>query len=166
MATERQIQANRNNARHSTGPRTEEGKARVSQNPLQLGLLARDAVIPGEDPAEFEAQLAALEVALQPDDALEQELVRQLADAQWRMRRLARIESGYLASCLVKSRHHTENFQPHFLQPGYQGETLLVGNAMLTGTQKLSHLARHDAHLGRHHCSCIARKCHTLPEMR
>ena len=54
MATKKQIQANRNNATKSTGPRTGEGKARVSQNALKHGLLARDAVLPDEDPAEFE----------------------------------------------------------------------------------------------------------------
>ena len=32
MATAAQIQANRANAQNSTGPRTPEGKARVSQN--------------------------------------------------------------------------------------------------------------------------------------
>ena len=53
MATEKQIQANRNNAKKSTGPRTEQGKAASSQNALKHGLLARDAVLPGEDPAEL-----------------------------------------------------------------------------------------------------------------
>ena len=102
MATEKQIQANRNNAKKSTGPRTEQGKSRASQNALKHGLLARDAVLPGEDSADYEAQIAALEADIQPEGALEQELVRQLADAQWRMRRLARIESGYLAACLAR----------------------------------------------------------------
>jgi hypothetical protein len=36
MATEKQIQANRNNAKKSTGPRTEEGKSRVSLMAFQL----------------------------------------------------------------------------------------------------------------------------------
>ena len=145
MATEKQIQANRNNAQNSTGPRTEEGKSRVSQNALKHGLLARDAVLPGEDPADFEAQLAALEADIQPQGALECELVRQLADAQWRLRRLTRIESGYLAACTVKSSRHAENL----LQLGYEGETLLLGHSMLGETQALTHFARYDAHLGR-----------------
>ena len=56
MATKAQIKANRENAKKSTGPRTEEGKARVSLNALKHGLLARDAVLPSEDPAEFDRQ--------------------------------------------------------------------------------------------------------------
>ena len=47
MATKAQIKANRENAKKSTGPRTEEGKQRVSLNALKHGLLARDAVLPG-----------------------------------------------------------------------------------------------------------------------
>ena len=54
MATTAQIQANRLNAQKSTGPRTAEGKERASQNAVKHGLLAREAVIQGEDPAEFE----------------------------------------------------------------------------------------------------------------
>ena len=149
MASQQQIQANRNNAKKSTGPHIEEGKSRASQNALKHGLLARDAVLPDEDPAEFEAQLAALEDALQHEDALEHELVRQMADAQWRLRRLTRIESGYFAACLVKSRRHAKDFQPHFLRPGHEGETLLLGYSILGETQELTHLARYDAHLGR-----------------
>ena len=66
MATRAQIKANGDNAKKSTGPRTEEGKARVANNALKHGLLARDTVLPGEDPAEFDQQLAALEADLQP----------------------------------------------------------------------------------------------------
>ena len=48
MTTDKQRKANRQNAKKSTGPRTEEGKARSSQNGLKHGLLARDAVMAGE----------------------------------------------------------------------------------------------------------------------
>ena len=53
MTSEKQRKANRQNAKKSTGPRTEDGKASTSQNALKHGLLARDAVLPGEDPADF-----------------------------------------------------------------------------------------------------------------
>ena len=42
--------------------------------------------MPGEDPADFDRQLSALEADIQPANSLEFELVRQIADAQWRMR--------------------------------------------------------------------------------
>ena len=54
MATDKQIQANRRNARKSTGPKTEEGKARSRNNALRHGLTAELAVLPHEDPHQYE----------------------------------------------------------------------------------------------------------------
>ena len=149
MATRAQIKAHGNNAKKSTGPRTEEGKARVAKNALKHGLLARDTVLPGEDPADFDSQLAALEADIQPANSLEFQLVRQIADAQWRMRRLVRLETGFIAAAVNDTRHHAEKYRPDRLCPGYDGETLLIGSAMLERTQALVHLARYDGHLSR-----------------
>ena len=149
MPTNAQINANRNNAKRSTGPRTEEGKARAAKNSLKHGLLARDTVLPGEDPAEFDSQLSALEADIQPANSLEFELVRQIADAQWRMRRLTRLETGFLAAAVDDQRRHLEKRRPDELRPGYDGETLLLGSAMLDRTQAFVHLARYDGHLSR-----------------
>ena len=108
MATKAQIRANRKNAKKSTGPRTNEGKARSAQNPLKHGLLARDAVLPDEDPADFDRQLCDLEDTIEPKNALEFALVRQIADAEWRLRRLTRLETGYLAAARDKTHRHNK----------------------------------------------------------
>ncbi len=149
MPTNAQIRANRNNAKKSTGPRTQEGKTRSAKNALKHGLLARDTVLPGEDPADFDRQLSALEADIQPANSLEFELVRQIADAQWRMRRLTRLETGFLAAAVDDQRRHLEKRRPDELRPGYDGETLLLGSAMLDRTQAFVHLARYDGHLSR-----------------
>ena len=54
MSTEKQLVANRANAQRSTGPRTEAGKAVSSCNAWKHGLTAARALMPGEDPAEYE----------------------------------------------------------------------------------------------------------------
>ena len=149
MTTNAQIKANRNNAKKSTGPRTEEGKNRAAKNALKHGLLARDTVLPGENPADFDSQLSALEADIQPANSLEFELVRQIADSQWRMRRLTRLETGFLAAALDETRRYMEKRRPDELRPGYDGETLLLGSAMLDRTQAFVHLARYDGHLSR-----------------
>ena len=149
MTTRAQTKANRNNAKKSTGPRTEEGKTRSAKNALKHGLLARDTVLPGEDPADFDRQLSALEADIQPANSLEFELVRQIADAQWRMRRLTRLETGFLTAALDETRRYMEKRRPDELRPGYDGETLLLGSAMLDRTQAFVHLARDDGHLSR-----------------
>ena len=149
MPTNAQMKANRNNAKKSTGPRTDEGKTRSAKNALKHGLLARDTVLPGEDPADFDKQLSALEADIQPANSLEFELVRQIADTQWRMRRLTRLETGFLAAAVDDQRRHLEKRRPEELRPGYDGETLLLGSAMLDRTQAFVHLARYDGHLSR-----------------
>ena len=49
MASTAQIYANRENSKHSTGPRTPEGKAASSTNATSHGLNAADPVLPHED---------------------------------------------------------------------------------------------------------------------
>ena len=58
MATPAQINANRANALKSTGPRSVEGKSAARFNALKHGIDAASIVIPGEDPAEYEALAA------------------------------------------------------------------------------------------------------------
>ncbi len=54
MSTKAQIKANKKNAQKSTGPRTAQGKAAVSQNAVKHGLFAVEPVIFDEDQAEFD----------------------------------------------------------------------------------------------------------------
>jgi hypothetical protein len=63
MATLTQIEANRRNAQHSTGPRTAEGKAASSMNALKTGIDAQSSVIPGEDAAALVALTERLPAA-------------------------------------------------------------------------------------------------------
>ena len=54
MATTVQTKANQQNAQKSTGPKTAEGKNVVSQNAVKHGIFAAEAVITGENPADYE----------------------------------------------------------------------------------------------------------------
>src|SRR6266404_9329886 len=95
MSTDRQIEANRLNAQHSTGPRTPQGRAAVRLNGLKHGLRAETIVVPGEDPAEFEALIEAYRAERQPASPTDEFLVRQLAMADWRLLRLHRLEAAF-----------------------------------------------------------------------
>ena len=149
MATDAQRKANRQNAKKSTGPRTEEGKARSSQNGLKHGLLARDAVMAGEDPAEYDRQLQQLEENIFPKNAIEFELVRQIADAQWRLRRITRIEAGLLSHQQEYTNRDTRKWAPETILPGRDGENQLLGKSMQDSTQALANLARYQTHMSR-----------------
>ena len=65
------------------------------------------------------------------------------------MRRLTRLETGFLAAALDETRRYMEKRRPDELRPGYDGETQLLGSAMLDRTQAFVHLARYDGHLSR-----------------
>ena len=60
MTTDKQIAANRQNAKNSTGPRTERGKRRSRRNAIRHGLTAETVIDVLEDPAEYEALAAAI----------------------------------------------------------------------------------------------------------
>ena len=57
---------NRENARQSTGPKTNHGKATSSRNAFKHGFSAAFAVLPSEDQHAFEELLAALRAEHQP----------------------------------------------------------------------------------------------------
>lgn len=56
MATQKQIIANRQNAKCSIGPKTEDGKAVVAKNALKHGIFSKQIVLEEESKKEFEAQ--------------------------------------------------------------------------------------------------------------
>ena len=85
MSSQAQIDANRRNAEKSTGPRTEEGKARVRLNALIHGLRARTVVMPWEDAKEFEELCQDIEDSLRPANRAERLLVEQIAICHWKL---------------------------------------------------------------------------------
>jgi hypothetical protein len=99
MSTNAQLTANRANAEHSTGPKTDAGKAIVSQNHLTHGLsIRRHVVLPGEDHAQYESLLARYHQEELPACAIERTLINLLAECQWRIDRCNRIEYQMVAN--------------------------------------------------------------------
>jgi hypothetical protein len=94
MSSVRQIEANRRNARLSTGPVTEEGKTRSSQNALRHGLTAETVITALEDAEDYAAFEKAVTADYDAQTAVERELVLRLASLLWRLRRATAIESG------------------------------------------------------------------------
>jgi hypothetical protein len=100
MATEKQIIANQQNAKHSTGPRTETGKRRSRRNALRDGLTAETVIDTLEDAVDYKAFERAIKFDYLPQTAIEG--VSRLASLLWRLRRAVIVESGLpalLCSC-------------------------------------------------------------------
>src|SRR5262249_41080835 len=96
MTTEKQIIANQQNAKHSTGPRTEFGKRRSRRNAIRHGLTAETVIDTLEDAADYEAFERAIKSDYSPQTAIEGQLVSRLASLLWRLRRAVIVESGLL----------------------------------------------------------------------
>jgi hypothetical protein len=94
MATIKQIDANRRNAQHSTGPRTQEGKHATSLNALKTGIYAESEVIPGERPEALTALAAEYHAHHRPATPEARDLVDSLVRNAWLLRRLAAAEAG------------------------------------------------------------------------
>jgi hypothetical protein len=94
MSTESQIQANRENATLSTGPKTDAGKAVSALNNTRHGLTGAFRVLPSESQSEFDALLAAFREEHQPETLTETALVEAMAQHHWLRRRALSLESS------------------------------------------------------------------------
>ncbi|MBL8217144.1 MAG: hypothetical protein JNK87_40865 [Bryobacterales bacterium] len=92
MATAAQLTANQANAQHSTGPKTDAGKASSSQNATTHGLTSKyTIVLPGQE-EDFAKLSESLTGAFQPEGAYEELLFKQILHAAWNMERCRKAE--------------------------------------------------------------------------
>jgi hypothetical protein len=116
MATEAQIAANRSNAQASTGPKTIEGKARVSRNAAIFGLYsAGDAVRPEEEPT-YRLFCEGFQQDLVPEGAMESTLAAEIIHAAWRLRRCAEAESTMEGGIEDKAQHSIDRARTQALR--------------------------------------------------
>ena len=96
MATlQKQLAANRENAKKSTGPRTSTGKNRAAQNARKHGLNSQKVGIDFmENKADLEAHRNSILSFYNPQNPMEMFWVDQIVVAQWRTWQLVRWESG------------------------------------------------------------------------
>lgn len=112
----KQIAANRQNARKSTGPKTPAGRAVSSMNALKHGILSKEVLVRGLHRKESGHELAALHQRfwedLNPVGVTEEMLVDQIVTAHWRLRRALTAESGEIALS-VDEGHWKRSRGPH-----------------------------------------------------
>ena len=89
---------NRENASHSTGARTAEGRAKSSMNSLKHGLCGTFSILPSESEQDFDNLLAALQKDHQPANTTEQILVERMAQHHWLSRRAIHLQTTLLVN--------------------------------------------------------------------
>src|SRR3954449_3870439 len=102
MTSFKQIDANRRNARRSTGPVTEDGKLQSRRNAVRHGLTAETVIGALEDADDYQAFEAAIIADYDAQSAVERELVLRLASLLWRIRRASTMETGLFE---IQARH-------------------------------------------------------------
>jgi len=154
MPTIKQIEANRLNAKKSTGPRTPAGKARSSRNAFIHGLSSQRPTVTIENSAEFNAFANKFMDQYEPLDPSEIFLVRRIACMAWRIQRAQCYETLVLDNlCCSIPEDDTRTDQDVFSQ-------LLLDD--FRNHQTLAKLQRYETQLER----CILRCMKELRDSR
>lgn len=97
----KQLIANQQNAKISTGPVTIQGKEIVAKNAIKHGIFTKDLLIgagaANENLVEYEELLDKLMECLLPRNQIESLLVEKIAVDFWRLRRTIRFEAGSIS---------------------------------------------------------------------
>ena len=96
MSSTAQIEANRANAQHSTGPRTEEGKAASRYNAMKTGLTSAFIWVDENREEDFNRLRAGLLNDLKPEGQLEKNLFDTILHASWCIFQCQWHESAFL----------------------------------------------------------------------
>ena len=115
LISAKQHEANRQNAQHSTGPKTPEGKEAVRDNALTYGLRTRHMILPNENLHHYLALFDAFEAEYRPCTRTEWCYLETIITSQWLLVRLAASErqicedrpSGQTAISIIGQRLQT-----------------------------------------------------------
>jgi hypothetical protein len=154
MTTEKQIRANRRNAKKSTGPRTRKGKARSSQNAVTHGLSAESVLLPGEDPEEYARYAEEMRAKYRPQSPVARDLVERLISYGWRWRRAGCYES-YLIRAAIAEREEQRKRGDGYYANLPPLEVSRATALLLTQGHAFDKLARYEAALVRGYFRCL-----------
>lgn len=98
------LNANRANAKKTSGPVTAEGKAIVGKNATKHGIFSQQLFLESEDPDDFRALTLDLHRSLNPVGTVELALVERIAINMWRQRRLVTAETASLTLSRTNSK--------------------------------------------------------------
>ena len=87
MTTEAQMRRNRENAKHSTGPRTIKGKNRSKYNAVKHACTAKLMLLPAEKPEEFNERTKGFFEHFKPQNPVEVVLTQDAVYCSWQLKR-------------------------------------------------------------------------------
>jgi hypothetical protein len=104
VISEKQQQANRQNAQKSTGPKTPEGREAVRFNALTYGLRTRETILERENAREYSELWDGLDAEWQPHTRTERIYLETMVTSQWLLKRIAESEQQIYTIANVEQR--------------------------------------------------------------
>jgi len=89
VISEKQQQANRQNAQKSTGPKTPAGREAVRFNALTYGLRTRETILERENAREYSELWDELDAEWQPQTRTDRIYLETMVTSQWLLKRIA-----------------------------------------------------------------------------
>ncbi len=96
MVSETKCAANRENAKRSTGPKSDEGRRRSAMNAVRHGFCAKTVCVHGEEAEHFNALVTQFVREHRPASSTEYALVYRMAVASWNLRRVTEAETAMI----------------------------------------------------------------------
>ncbi|MBS1874713.1 MAG: hypothetical protein JSU00_15970 [Acidobacteria bacterium] len=119
--SEKQLAANRANAKKSTGPKTPAGKARSRYNSLKHGCYADAVVLPTEDRKRYNALRHHIMSTVDISDPVQVELAETLCRNQWCSQRAIIYEADLLAEAITRYEPEIRRDCPEIAQDILEG---------------------------------------------
>lgn len=139
------LAANRENAKHSTGPRTNTGKSRVSMNAVKTGITAQTIVLTATEAPIYQKHVESRYTKYAPIGDDENMLVQTIIDNEWRHAQIKPLEAAIYA---IGFRQFADEFADE--QNPVTREALLRGHIYLHYRRDLSNLSLQDRRIRNH----------------
>ena len=108
MSTQKQIDANRENAQHSCGPTSTDGLKRSSLNSTVHGFTGQNLVLSDAEKAPYEAFVQQMRTEFRPCTAESRELLQNYTDLRWSIQQITVQQNNLLTIMNVITQHHIE----------------------------------------------------------
>ena len=142
MKAAHRAQINRNNARNSTGPKSQNGKQNAAMNGFKHGLTGQRMILQSHEVDAYRRLGTALHADYNPQNEIEKQLVQHIVDCNMRINRAAAMDSNLLNVALA---NNTEYEAPDAATESVLAQT----TAWLNHADSLEKLGRYEARLSR-----------------
>jgi hypothetical protein len=137
------LAANRQNAQQSTGAKSQTGKDKSKMNALRNALTGQTVLLPTDDAVAYQAFIDSINKQWSPMDDQEKRLTQLISDTEWRIHRVAALETNIFAVGRIE--------QP--LEQFSESEGVLQAKLHLIYGKELKNLALQERRLFNQHKS-------------